>query len=288
MAATETGAAILRKGGAALDAVVAAVRILEDNELFNAGYGSCLTTAGRVEMDAAVMNARRDGSGRRATIEAGGVVLVGRVRNPILLARAVMERTPHVLMGGTGAEQLARQAGVPTRRPSAMISQRARERWLAAAQRHDALARADHHGTVGAVALDQQGSFAAATSTGGVAGKFPGRIGDSAILGAGLFADANGAASATGEGEAILKTALCRAAVASASEGSARIAARAAIRRLFVTTASEAGVVLVDAAGCLGYAHYAASMAIATFETRGGVRYLDVPSIGKGSRGKGR
>jgi isoaspartyl peptidase/L-asparaginase-like protein (Ntn-hydrolase superfamily) len=186
------GAEILRAGGSALDAVVATVVALENDPLFNAGYGSVLTTAGRVEMDAAVMTATRSQralaagaanvngarvasgpAGRRSEradavqIQAGGVVLVSRVRNPIELARAVMERTPHLLMGGAGAERIARQAGLALCQPNDLVSPRARERWLAARELigrpspSDQFA-ADAHGTVGAVALDSRGDIAAA------------------------------------------------------------------------------------------------------------------------------
>jgi len=157
LTAVSHGAEILRGGGSALDAVIATVVALENDPLFNAGYGSVLTTAGRVEMDAAVMTATRSRpaqdegaasvngalaalgpAGRRSSratlvqTHAGGVVLVERVRNPIALARAVMERTPHLLLGGAGAERLARQAGIKLCRPADLISPRARERWLAA------------------------------------------------------------------------------------------------------------------------------------------------------------
>ena len=237
--AVQRGAQILRDGGIALDAVIATVVALEDAPLFNAGYGSVLTTDGRIEMDAAVMVAERtqaDGRAmsaaaparpRRAAFEirAGGVVLVSRVRNPILLARAVMERTPHVLMGGAGAERLAREAGIARCRPDQLISQRAREGWLTVQADKRAAAEADRHGTVGAVAVDAHGNLAAATSTGGVSGKLPGRIGDTAIIGAGLFADANGAASATGAGEAIMQSALCRETVGALARTGAQAAA---------------------------------------------------------------
>lgn len=292
LAAVQSGAEILRGGGSALDAVVATVAALEDDPLFNAGYGSVLTTAGRVEMDAAVMTATRShlqndlaASGNHALranvavnrrrarsdsvdVNAGGVVLVSRVRNPILLARAVMERTPHILLGGAGAERLARDAGLRLCRPADLISQRARERWLGSRGEPDALTSprdTDAHGTVGAVALDSRGNLAAATSTGGVSGKLPGRIGDSAIIGAGVFADALGGASATGEGEAIMRVALCRETVAMLSRQRAQDAAERAIAMLAETTSARAGVIVVDSSGRLGYAHNAEAMEMALF-----------------------
>ena len=309
--AVSRGAEILRGGGSALDAVVATVVALENDPLFNAGYGSVLTTAGRVEMDAAVMTATRSQralaeraanvngarvasgpAGRRAAradalqIRAGGVVLVSRVRNPIELARAVMERTPHLLMGGAGAERVARQAALALCRPQDLVSPRARERWLAARELigrpspSDQFA-ADAHGTVGAVALDSRGDIAAATSTGGISGKLPGRIGDSAIIGAGLFADAHGGASATGEGEAIMRVTLCREAVMALARirrgarptGSAQAAAERAIAMLSATTGAQAGVILVDSRGEVGYAHSAEVMELAMFHPDHGLRH---------------
>ena len=284
--AARAAARILQDGGAALDAVVAAVTVLEDDPLFNAGYGSYLTTAGTVEMDAAVTTARRiepRARGRtRFEMKAGGVVMVSRVRNPILLARAVMERTPHVLMGGSGAEGLAREVGLRLCRPESMIAPRSRARWLALGGGKGRLGDAGQHGTVGAVAVDVHGNLAAATSTGGVTLKLPGRIGDSAILGAGLYANLRGAASATGEGEAILKTALCRDAVEELRRLPARAAAANAIARLGALTAGEAGIITVDSKGSLGYVHNATAMEIATFNPVDGVRHRFAPAIEKG------
>jgi beta-aspartyl-peptidase (threonine type) len=303
LAAVRRGAEILRGGGSALDAVVATIVELENDPLFNAGYGSVLTTAGRVEMDAAVMTATRarpnDPAGaigghtggaraaitaarrRTAAVEvcAGGVVLVGRVRNPIELARAVMERTPHLLMGGAGAEALARQAGLRMCRTADLISPRARDRWLASrGEPADTLPHAfgstpDAHGTVGAVALDSYGNIAAATSTGGVYGKLPGRIGDSAIVGAGLFANASGGASATGEGEAIMRVALCRETVMALARNRAQAAAERAIAMVAEASTAQAGVIVVDSTGGLGYAHNAEVMEMALFHPLEGFRH---------------
>ncbi|HJU27794.1 MAG TPA: isoaspartyl peptidase/L-asparaginase [Candidatus Binataceae bacterium] len=285
IAAIESGAQLLRHGGHALDAVVATVMSLEDDPLFNAGYGSVLTTEGRVEMDAGVMvaepaerNAAAGSCAALAKIRAGGVVLVSRVRNPIQLARAVMERTPHLLMGGAGAERLARDAGIRLCRPDQLISERARQRWLALMENRASAALADRHGTVGAVAVDAGGNVAAATSTGGVSGKMPGRIGDSAILGAGLFADARGGASATGSGEAIMRTALCRDVVAMSARMRAYDAAARVIADLHAGTGAEAGLVMVDAGGRFGYAHNAAAMEVAMFDGSG-IRHLVVEPL---------
>jgi beta-aspartyl-peptidase (threonine type) len=281
LAAVEAGARILRDGGDALDTVCAAVTMLENDPLFNAGYGSCLTSDGHVEMDAGVATARRantsPGGRRRFEICAGGVVLVSRVRNPILLARAVMERTPHLLMGGGGVERLARDAGLRLCRPASMVAPRALKRWQAAQRDTQADVQ---HGTVGAVAIDRAGNFAAATSTGGVAGKLPGRIGDSAILGAGLYANERGASSATGHGEAILRAALSREAVERLRAMPAQRVAELVIARMARYAQGEAGIIVVDASGRFGFAHNAAAMEIATFAPTAGSRHLLAPRIG--------
>jgi beta-aspartyl-peptidase (threonine type) len=263
--------------------VITTVASLVDNGLFNAGYGSVLTLDGRVEMDAAIMVAERHArkpnpnektrNKDKAALRAGGVVLVSRLRNPILLARLVMEQTPHVLIGGAAAERLARQAGIQMCRPEELITERARNRWLAVLQARPNKA-SEYHGTVGAAALDLAGNLAAATSTGGVSGKMAGRIGDSAIIGAGLYAAETGAASATGTGEAIMKGCLCREAIALLSRIDAQRAATQAINELYAATGCEAGLVMVDSSGRFGYAHNAQAMEIALFAPPGEVHHL--------------
>jgi L-asparaginase / beta-aspartyl-peptidase len=304
LAAVAAGAEVLRAGGSALDAVVATVRALEDHPLFNAGVGSLLTVEGTVEMDASVMVAlpppprprRSAASAReraaalgprpRAELRAGAVAVITRVRNPILLARAVMELTPHVLMAGAGAERLARRAGIALCRPAELVTPRARERWRAALERRAEAAGTAAagggpgcFGTVGAVARDAAGGLAAATSTGGVSGKLPGRVGDSAIIGAGAFADADGAASATGQGEAIMRAALCREAVAALRRGEPRVVAERAIAELAALTGSQAGIVVVDGRGRLGFAHNAEVMDIASFDAGRGFEYRWAPPL---------
>ncbi len=196
----QAGYEILNKGGSSLDAVEAAVRVMEDDPHFNAGKGAVFTDAGTNEMDASIM----DG----ATLNAGAVASVRQVRNPIALARLVMEKSPHVMMAGAGAEAFAKQMGMK------LVDQKyfyTEERWQAL-QRVKAQKKGgdtggkkfiasaqDYHGTVGAVALDQAGHLAAATSTGGLTDKHAGRIGDSPIIGAGTYAnDATCAVSGTG------------------------------------------------------------------------------------------
>jgi L-asparaginase / beta-aspartyl-peptidase len=207
-AALDAGWVALGAGGApsgaaasaALDAVQAAVEVLEDAPLFNAGRGSVLTADGRVEMDAAIAT----------PAGAGAVACVTRVRHPVRLARGVMERTPHVLIAGRGAEALAVEWDLETLKPDWFVVPRERER-LERAAAPEAAGGTDTErepasgGTVGAVARDADGRLAAATSTGGVRGQLPGRVGDSPLLGAGTYADERCAVSATGDGEAVIR-----------------------------------------------------------------------------------
>ncbi len=202
--ALKEGYSILEKGGAAMDAVVATVRVLEDSPLFNAGKGAVFTRSGRIQLDAAVM----DG----ATRKAGAVGAVEHVKNPISLARLVMERSPHVLLVGAGADEFALEQGmtlVPQsyfktpRRFEALQKKWAKdsEPWVAAP---DAVSR--QHGTVGCVALDRSGHLAAGTSTGGLTGKLDGRIGDTPIIGAGTYCDDGSCGvSCTGTGEFFMR-----------------------------------------------------------------------------------
>jgi L-asparaginase / beta-aspartyl-peptidase len=195
----DAGHTILRSGGSSLDAVTAAVRVLEDDPLFNAGRGAVFTSAETHEMDAAIMDGR--------TLRAGAVGAVAGVRNPIELARGVMEKSPHVMLAGQGAEAFARELGHQIMDDDYFYTE---QRWhglkRVRAARAESLSDADRHGTVGAVALDQSGTLAAATSTGGNTNKRPGRIGDSPIIGAGTYANNKTCAvSATGDGEFFIR-----------------------------------------------------------------------------------
>lgn len=177
----------------ALDAVIAAVIVLEDSPLFNAGRGSCFNAEGEIEMDASIM----DG----ATLRAGAVAAVTRIRNPVVAARAVMEKTRHVLLAGAGAERFAQVQRLKLEDAEYFRT----EVRLAALKKN----LKDHHGTVGAVALDADGNLAAATSTGGYTGKMAGRVGDSPLVGAGTWADNRSCAvSGTGTGEAFIRAAV--------------------------------------------------------------------------------
>jgi beta-aspartyl-peptidase (threonine type) len=201
-AALLAGHAVLAKGGSALDAVTSAVMALEDDALFNAARGAVLTTEGKPEMDAAIMQGRDR--------QAGAVAGICGPRNPILAARAVMETTGKVLLIGEGALRIARKAGLAFEPPSYFITER---RKIALANALDILNGAkpdtrddaDRHGTVGAVARDATGGLAAATSTGGLTAKLPGRVGDTPVFGAGTYADDVVAVSCTGTGEVFIR-----------------------------------------------------------------------------------
>ena len=241
-AALRAGYAVLAGGGKSLDAVIATVVQLEDDPLFNAGRGAVFNAAGRHELDAAVM----DG----ATTRAGAVAGVRRVKNPILAARAVMERTPHVLLVGTAADRFARAAGL-TMVPAGYFSTAPRAAALARARADAAATAADRHGTVGAVALDRAGNLAAATSTGGFTNKMPGRVGDSPLVGAGVYAD-NGACavSATGSGEHFIRAVLAYDVAARMRYRGEALgpAARRALSRA-ADIGGDGGLIAVDRAG---------------------------------------
>src|SRR5215472_5325708 len=206
--ALTAGYEILRRGGSSLDATEAAVRVLEDDPHFNAGRGSVFTSAGTNEMDASIMDGK--------TLKAGAVGSVQHIRNPITLARLVMEKSPHVMLDYAGAEEFAKANGMELVDQKYFFTQ---ERWdalqkIKAAEKHRAsgdgksyiITDQDRHGTVGAVALDKDGNLAAATSTGGTTNKLPGRIGDTPVIGAGTYANNQTCAvSCTGDGEYFIR-----------------------------------------------------------------------------------
>lgn len=204
--ALRAGWAVLDKGGAALDAVEAAVIALEEHTAFNAGRGAVFNADEKHEMDAAIMDGR--------DLRAGAVGGVARIRNPVRAARAVMERTDHVLLIGEGAEALASRAGLELVAPDWFSTPERREslREMKARQARGDVSEASQrlkHGTVGAVAIDRAGHLAAATSTGGYTNKLPGRVGDTPLIGAGTYAnDATLAYSGTGRGEIFIRTVL--------------------------------------------------------------------------------
>jgi len=203
--ALAAGSKVLREGGSSLDAVEAAVRVLEDNPLFNAGRGAVFDAEGKNQLDASIM----DG----ATRKAGAVAGLGTTRNPILAARAVMEHSRHVLLSGPGADQFAREQGIEQVDPAYFRTDKRWQEYLEwkGGQPQAALDPTHRYGTVGAVALDMRGHLAAATSTGGLTGKRWGRIGDSPIIGAGTYAaDTICAVSATGTGEYFIRESAAR------------------------------------------------------------------------------
>lgn len=237
--ALDAGHAILARGGSALDAVVVAVQHLEDQPLFNAGRGAALTSAGTAELDAAVM----EGNGLRA----GAVACVQHVKNPILLARRVMERTRHVLLVGAGAQELALEEGLELVPASYFITpERLKE--LSAPPSSSALSQ----GTVGAVARDAAGHLAAATSTGGMSRQRPGRVGDSPLIGAGTYAkDGVCAVSATGHGEVFIRAVAAHHLCSTMEHRgwTLEAAAHALVHEVLPRLGGRGGIIAVDAAG---------------------------------------
>ena len=243
---------ILDQGGSSLDAVEAAVMALEDNSLFNAGTGSTLNSLGQIEMDAAIMEGE--------SLRAGAVAAVSGIKNPIKLARQIMEDGRHVMLAGNGALMFARQIGFAEVSSESLISERERNRWQNA------------HGTVGCVAFDHEGKLAVATSTGGIFNKLPGRVGDSPLLGCGTYANKHGAVSCTGHGEAIMRILMARAALEYLQN---RIepfeAARRAVDDLEQLNGSSGGLILIDSCGRLAYARNTTHMPICSISITGGI-----------------
>ena len=259
---------VLVRGGSALDAVETVVRLLEDDPVYNAGRGAHLNSAGRLELDASIM----DG----AALAAGAVAAVDGVRHPVSLARRVMEDSPHVLLVGPGAKRFARHIGAETCTTRSLLVGRELARYLAIRAGDRALVRNEFapgrrpHGTVGAVARDRRGHVAAATSTGGTQDKAPGRVGDSPIVGAGTYADDRlGAVSCTGWGESILRTALAKAAADALAGGrSPALACRSALAAL-ARVEGLGGLIVVDRSGRLAAAFNTPRMARGLADARG-------------------
>ncbi|MFM9827255.1 MAG: isoaspartyl peptidase/L-asparaginase family protein [Sphingomonas sp.] len=233
--ALDAGTAILASGGAALDAVAAAVTVLEDDPHFNAGRGAVLSYDGAISLDAAIM----DGQNRRA----GAAADVSSTRNPVQLARAVMEASPHVLLSGAGADIFAREQGIPPAGTDWFVTEERKTQLAAMLARGDDWFDVDmKYGTVGAVACDMHGHVAAATSTGGVTGKRWGRIGDTPLIGAGTWADDRACAvSCTGSGEQFIRAGVAH-----------DIAARVRLSGLSLQTAADAALSEVVALGGTG------------------------------------
>jgi L-asparaginase / beta-aspartyl-peptidase len=281
-AAAEIGWRVLRAGGSALDAVQAAIIALEDNPGFNAGTGAVLTEDGRAQLDAGLMNGE--------TLHVGAIAGVERIKNPIAVARAVLA-SPHVLLVGAGAEVFAEHEGIALCEPAELVTPTQRARWQRgyragddvhasngrtdlspslSARRGEELPvgelvhrDGDQHGTVGAVAVDARGHIAAGASTGGIANKHLGRVGDTPIVGAGFYAENGlGGVSSTGHGEDFVRLLLAKRACDFVGAGlSAQSAASAAIRLLGERAQGHGGLILLDPAGRIGYARNTPAMA---------------------------
>jgi L-asparaginase / beta-aspartyl-peptidase len=260
--ALAAGYTLLEMGESAVDAVEAAVAVMEDDEAFDAGRGSFLTQDGRVQLDALLMNGEN--------LRTGGVACVERLRNPIRAARLVLDKSPHVYFVGTGAERFARQHGMALCDNMDLVIPREQER-LSKAQAAELAGlpdqtfsgNLDSHDTVGAVALDIHGNIAAGTSTGGTLNKAPGRVGDSSLIGCGCYADNRTAAvSLTGWGEPIMKLVLGKWAVDRVAAGaSPEQAAEEAIAYLFSRLGGHGGIILLGPDGRVGLAHNTPRMA---------------------------
>ncbi len=255
--ALEAGWQTLESGGSASDAVERAVLVLEDETVFDAGIGSHLNRDGHVQLDAVLMDGK--------TLKSGAVAAVERIRNPITVARRVCEQSPHMLLVGQGAEQFAVEQRFNLCDPSELVIARESERWLRARGRGDREPAPSYGDTVGAVALDAGGNLASGTSTGGTPGKYPGRVGDSPLVGCGCYADNRvGAASCTGQGEAIMKVVLAKFACDRMGEGlDPQSVAERAAAYLHKRTGERGGLILIDRQGRVGSAFNTPHMAFA-------------------------
>lgn len=280
-----SGWRILEAGGSALDAVEAAVRSLEDNPQYNAGTGACLTSDGNIELDAGIMEGH--------TLQVGAVAYVELIKNPISLARKVLD-SPYVLLVGKGAQEYALERGIPMCELEDLVTERQYQIWLekkteAAKEsnignepRHHRRevasreARKDRYGTVGAVAIDMAGHLAAATSTGGILNQYPGRVGDSPLVGCGFYADDNAAVSCTGDGEDFTRLLIAKRAADFVAHGeTARDAAATAIAFLGAKAIGTGGLIIVDRKGNIGFAWNSQNMKYA-YITEG----MDSPESG--------
>jgi len=251
--ALDAGWSILVKGGSALDAIEAAIVVLEDDPVFDAGYGSHLNADGKVECDAVVMDA--------ATLRAGAAAALKRIKNPIRLARKIWDDCPHMMLVAEGAERFAQNSGLPLCDPAELISEAEQAAYLRCREdQHAAIHHRGHEqGTVGAVAMDRDGRLFAATSTGGTCCKLPGRVGDSPLIGCGCYADCEaGGVSCTGYGEAIMKIVMAKTAVdflrrdplkSEKDRSAAKCAAEDAVRLLARRGQGTGGLILLDRSG---------------------------------------
>ena len=270
--AAYAGHHLLASGGSSLDAVTAAVLVLEDDPLFNAGHGAVFNASGEHELDAAIM----DGN----TLQAGCVAGLRRARNPVLVARAVMEKTPHVLLVAQAADAFAEAQGLNIVAPEYFHTENRRQAFTRMRERFNfgeatPLDDADRHGTVGAVALDAAGNLAAATSTGGYTHKMAGRVGDSPIIGAGTYADnATCAVSCTGDGEYFIRLAVAHE-IASRMrylKESLDDAARQVVREQLSRLGSSGGLLAIDGQGRIAMSFNTSGMYRAAIDVHGKFR----------------
>lgn len=243
----------------ALDAVEVAVKLMEDNPTFDAGIGSVLNADGEIELDAAIMDGK--------TLNAGAVAAVRHIKNPISLARSVMENSNHVFLVAGGANKFAALQGF--KRFDGVVVKRELDRWRNLHEKYRRTMKfSEESGTVGAVAMDFHGNIAAATSTGGVPFKLPGRVGDSCLIGCGLYADNKvGGVSATGYGESIIKIGLSKVVCELLETGLvAQKAAEGSIKRLESKIKGRGGVIVLDKEGNVGFSYNTPKMASAYIE----------------------
>ncbi len=259
--ALEIGWEILSGGGNSIDAVEQAIRYLEDDTTFDAGRGSFVNANGEIELDASIMNG--------TTFRCGAVAAVQNIRNPISLARLVMDKSEHVLITGMGAIRFARDNGILQCKSDELLVGRELQRWKELQRQNsfstiDAFRKKFPSDTVGAVALDQNGVIAAGTSTGGTPNKYPGRVGDSPLIGAGTYADSEfGGVSCTGWGEAIIKVSLARTVVGNLelNGGDVESAAKSGIERLEKKANGYGGVIVLNKFGNAAVAYNTPRMA---------------------------
>jgi beta-aspartyl-peptidase (threonine type) len=258
----KAGWSVLLKGGSAVDAVETAIMIMEDDETFDAGRGSFINQVGEVELDASIMSGK--------SFRAGAIAAVQNVRNPIALARRIMDESEHVLLVGIGATRFAREHGIPTCRQDDLITTRELERWREAQGRKAVATKEAFRkkkvpvDTVGAVALDATGTVASGTSTGGTPNKYPGRVGDSPLIGCGTYADNDiGGVSTTGWGESMIKVVMAKTVVdlMERNGGDPEAAAKEGIRILERKAEGYGGVIAMSRTGRIGISYNTPRMA---------------------------
>ena len=260
--ALKAGWAVLSKGGTAVDAVEKAIIVMEDDETFDAGTGSFMNAAGEVELDASIMSGKK--------FQAGAIAAVQNVKNPISLARKIMEESEHILLVGMGATRFAREHGIRTCSQDDLITNRELERWREIQRGKTFITRDAFRrkkvpvDTVGAVAIDLHGNIASGASTGGTPNKYPGRVGDSPLIGCGTYADNEiGGVSTSGWGEALIKVVMAKTVVEfmDRNGGDPEQAAQDGLKTLIRKTEGYGGIIALNNAGHIGIAFNTRRMA---------------------------